>query len=106
MSKRARSAVLIVAVDTAIFWSALAERSGDGAFGRRGRSTGPQVARAKAVSRFACHRTPNASRPRHRVRIGRSLRSARYSRHEGLCRGSHGRSERRWRNDSMRLSFL
>jgi len=39
-------------------WSAPAERSGDGAFGHAGRPGASAAARAKAVSRFACHRTP------------------------------------------------
>ena len=42
-------------------WSAPAKRSGDGAL-----ATGqPLAARAKAVSRYACHRTPKSLAPSH-----------------------------------------
>ena len=45
-------------------WSAPAKRSGDGAFDRPGPPPGPGASQPKAVSRSACHRTPNASRGR------------------------------------------
>src|SRR4029077_20820784 len=41
-------------LDTATIWSALAKRSGDGALAPRACLT-----TVKAVSRFACHRTPH-----------------------------------------------
>jgi hypothetical protein len=46
-------------VDKVVFWSAPAERSGDGAFGRPRRPRMPDAARAKAAPRSACHRTPD-----------------------------------------------
>ena len=41
-----------------ILWSALAERSGDGVLDSEG------LNRSKAVSRFACHRTPKGLSPK------------------------------------------
>ena len=45
--------------DTSHFWSAPAERSGDGALA----GPKPRAERAKAGSRFACPRTPKRLQP-------------------------------------------
>jgi len=47
-----------------LFWSAPAERTADGALDPAGRAGTAGAARAKAVSRFACHRTPETACPR------------------------------------------
>ena len=54
---RGRRLVMMSGLVNMIFWSAPAERSGDGAFARQGRSRTPGASQAKAVSRSACHRT-------------------------------------------------
>src|SRR5712671_4042552 len=51
---------------TAILWSAPAERSGDGALAYPARS--PDT---KAVSRFACHRTPHVRTTKVSVAVSR-----------------------------------
>src|SRR5882672_7065648 len=54
---------------TAILWSAPAERSGDGALAYPARS--PDT---KAVSRFACHRTPHVRTTKVSVAVSRCSR--------------------------------
>jgi Carboxypeptidase regulatory-like domain len=52
----------------ATLWSAASERSGDGALVGLLKSSGPIVShKSKAVSRYACHRTPNKDSRRNRM---------------------------------------
>jgi len=75
------------AVDNAVLWSAPAERSVPTSrdFGRPGRPGAPAAARAKAVSRSACHRTPKPPFGR-RLYAGRGASGPGHLRH---CAGGH-----------------